>query len=361
MRQTPVTFNIGGRMSRPNEVHKHFLSQTEACEKLGSPFTAELCRVLAAGLDSCTRTGARILGWPGPLRADAVALRLCGGLHQLVLSQDDAALQTVYPPNSPNTVLLASAVMDAIGRHDDFLYRTLDSAPQTNEVARSAILLPGFETIRRHCGLPLELNEIGSSAGLNLLPDLYHYRFGPHEWGNEDFAVTFAPDVTGTPPLPPDDLPVAGRHGCDLYPIDINQSDDLTRLKSYVWPDQKQRMTRMEAALAVARTVEFKVQRIDAETFVSERLLDRREGCAFVLFHSILWQYLPERIQQTIKSLIGTAGEAVTSANPIYWLRMENALQGPGAELRLTSWPGDGEHLLARCDFHGRWIEWIGG
>lgn len=348
-------------MRRPDEARRHFLSQAEACEKLGSPFTAELCRVLAAGLDSGTRTGARILGWPGSLRADAVALRLCGGLHQLVLSQDDTALKTVYPPNSAKTASLASAVMDAIGRHDDFLYRALDSAPQTNEVVRSAILLPGFETIRRHSGLPLEINEIGSSAGLNLLPDLYHYRFGPREWGNEDFAVTFAPEVTGTPPLPTGDLPVEIRHGCDLYPIDINRPDDLARLKSYVWPDQKQRMARMEAAVAVVRTVDLTVQRIDAETFVSQRLLDRREGCAFVLFHSIMWQYLPERTQQEISSLVSTAGEAATSADPIYWLRMENALQGSDAELRLTFWPGGGEHLLARCDFHGRWIEWIGG
>ncbi len=354
-------FNLGGRMRSLNEVREHFLSQAEACERLDSPFTAELCRIMAAELDPGTKVGGRVLGWPGSPNADAVALRLCGGLHQLVLTGNDVALQSVYPPNSPEAAALVSAVMDAIGRHDDFLCQALDSAPQTNEVARSAILLPGFETIRSHCGLPLELNEIGSSAGLNLLPDLYHYRFGPHEWGNESFGVTFAPDVTGTPPLPSGELPVASRHGCDLFPIDINRPGDLGRLKSYVWPDQMQRMARLEAALAVARAAGLKVQRIDAETFVFERLLDRREGCAFVLFHSIMWQYLPERTRQGIKSLISAAGEAVTSADPIYWLRMENALQGPGAELRLTSWPGDEERLLARCDFHGRWIEWIDG
>ncbi len=103
------------------------------------------------------------------------------------------------------------------------------------------------------------------------------------------------------------------------------------------------------------------MQQIDAESFVSQRLLDRRKGCAFVLFHSIMWQYLPERIRQDIKSLLSAAGDAATSADPIYWLRMENALQGPGAELRLTPWPGDQEQLLARCDFHGRWIEWTDG
>lgn len=341
-------------------MRQHFLSQAEACERLGSPFTAEICRILASGLDSGTKIGGRVLGWPGSPDADAVALRLCGGLHQLVLLKIDATLQSVYPPNRATGAALASAVMAAIARHDDFLFRRLDSAPQTNEVARSAVLLPGFETIRRHCGLPLELNEIGASAGLNLLPDRYHYRFGPHEWGNKDFAVTFSPDVTGTPPLPPGELQVATRQGCDLFPIDINRPDDLVRLKSYVWPDQKQRMARVEAALAVARTADLKIRKTDADSFVSEQLSGRQSGRAFVLFHSIMWQYLPERTRQTIGSHVGAAGKAATSANPIYWLRMENALQGPGAELRLTSWPGDEEHLLARCDFHGRWMEWTG-
>lgn len=348
-------------MSGLDQVRKHFLSQAEACEKLGSPFTAQLCRILAAELDGGTKTGDRILGWRGSLKADAVALRLCGGLHQLVLLENDAVLQSVYPPNYPTATALAAAVTDAIGRHDEFLYRVLDSAPQTNEVARSAILLPGFETIRRRAGLPIELNEIGSSAGFNLLPDLYLYRFGAHEWGNEKFPVTLAPDVAGTPPLPSGALSIASRNGCDLFPFDIRLPEDISRLKSYVWPDQTRRMARTEAALAVARTVDFKVQRMDAELFVSERLPDRREGCAFVLFHSIMWQYLPARTRRNIKSLVCAAGEAAASADPVFWLRMENAMQGPGAELRLTSWPGEEERLLARCDFHGRWIEWIDG
>jgi len=48
--------------------------------------TAALCRFYAAGLDDGTAVGARVLSWPGDPTADALPLRLAGGLHSLVLS-----------------------------------------------------------------------------------------------------------------------------------------------------------------------------------------------------------------------------------------------------------------------------------
>jgi hypothetical protein len=39
--------------------HSHFESQARACERLGSPFTARLCRLLPKLLDEMTATGRR--------------------------------------------------------------------------------------------------------------------------------------------------------------------------------------------------------------------------------------------------------------------------------------------------------------
>ncbi|TJW42734.1 MAG: DUF2332 family protein, partial [Mesorhizobium sp.] len=36
------------------------------------------------------------------------------------------------------------------------------------------------------------------------------------------------------------------------------------------------------------------------------------------------------------------------------------AINDPFATLSLTRWPGGATRHLARCDYHGRWIEWIG-
>lgn len=165
-------------------VRGHFEMQAKGCDGLGSPFTAKLCRTLASLLDCKTQTGKRVLDWQGDPRDDALALRLCGGLHALVLSGADPQLAAIYPPHNVDHETMLRALTEAIERNDATLSRALDSPPQTNEIARSGMLLPGFLTIAHETGLPLSLHEIGSSAGLNLLFDRFFYRYGDTEWGD---------------------------------------------------------------------------------------------------------------------------------------------------------------------------------
>ncbi len=47
----------------------------------------------------------------------------------------------------------------------------------TNEVGRSAVLHPGFRAVAAEAGAPLNLIEIGPSAGLNLIWDRYGVRY----------------------------------------------------------------------------------------------------------------------------------------------------------------------------------------
>lgn len=76
-----------GNESAPNRarVVETIREQAGWCAKLGSPFTARLLEAVGAMLDRSTRTGRTMLDWPGdpaPL-ADALALRLAGGLHAM--------------------------------------------------------------------------------------------------------------------------------------------------------------------------------------------------------------------------------------------------------------------------------------
>ena len=83
---------------------------------------------------------------------------------------------------------LAGIIADAIARNDISLGQAMDSPPQTNEIARSAMLLPGFLAIAREAGLPLDICEIGSSAGLNLLFDRFAYDFERQGMGRSRLA-----------------------------------------------------------------------------------------------------------------------------------------------------------------------------
>jgi hypothetical protein len=344
-----------------NEIRAHFLAQAEACDRLGSPFTARLCRILAQQLDEVTRTGGSVLGWRGDVRADAVALRLCGALHELVLAGADAGLAACYPPNTVGEDALATALASAIRRFDDRVAAGLAGAPQTNEIARSALLLPGLLAIARENGLQIDLYEIGASAGLNLLFDRFHYRYGGAEWGDPDSPVRLAPDVRGAAPPLGGTLSVRSRSGCDIAPIDIRDAAARLRLRSYVWADQPARLARLDAALALAAEFPPRLSRADAAGFVAGALAARHGSGSFVLCHSIMWQYLPDATKAAITAHMEQAGATATAAAPVHWLRVEPLLVSDAfATLSLTQWPGGETRHLARCDYHGRWIEWLG-
>lgn len=343
------------------DIRDHFLAQAKACDGLGSPFTANLCRALAKVLDANTRTGQAVLGWSGDARADALALRLCGALHALVLTGAGERLARLYPPNQTSESEIAAVLPEAIARFDERIVAGLAGAPQTNEIARSAMLLPGFLTVARETGLPLDLCEIGASAGLNLLLDHFHFRYGDAEWGDPASPVRLAPEARG-PAVPLDGaINVRYRAGCDIAPIDFADTAARLRLRSYVWADQAARLARLDAALSLAEKFPPPLVKADAPEFVGKALATRQPGGAFVLYHSIMWQYLSRATKDAITAMLEQAGRQATAAAPIARLRME-----PGdpannwAVLSLTLWPGGETRHLAHCDYHGRWIEWIG-
>ncbi len=340
-------------------IREHFLHQAAACESLGSTFTGRLCRALSKGLDHRTATGRRVLDWQGHTREDALALRLCGGLHALVLSGADSALSRIYPPNETDEAAIAEVLFEAIARNDERLSRSLESAPQTNEIGRSAMLLPGFLTIARETGLLLALHEIGSSAGLNLLFDRFHYRYGNVGWGDAGSPAQLQPEVRGAMPSLDGRVEIVARRGCDIAPVDVTNETDRLRLRSYVWADQTARLSRLDAAIDLAAKVPFELERSDAAEFVSRRFAERQAGSVFVLFHSIMWQYMPQTKKVAIEAAVAKAGSAAGANSPVAWLRMEPLdTRDSYATLSLTLWPGGGTRQLAKCDYHGRWIEW---
>ncbi|TCR60530.1 DUF2332 family protein [Bosea sp. BK604] len=347
----------GGNEAGRERIHAHFMGQAVGCRQLGSPFTALFCELMAERLDRSSAFDRRIFDWPGDPRADALSLRAAGACNALARSGRDPALRAAYPPNETQAEPLWQAVQAAIAGHDAFLTAYLDSAPQTNEVRRCAVLLGGALTIARECGLPLDLLEIGSSAGLNLGFERQRYELGSAEWGGGAAPVTIRSQWRGA--LPPLDAPlsVAARRACDLNPLDPSRSEDRERVLSYIWPDQAERLRTAEAAFDAAAAAPWRVERADAAAWVEARLVEEGPaGRARVLMHTIMWQYLPEATKQRITAAMRQAGAAATADRPLYWLRME--ADGDSAAVTLGQWPGGAERELGRADYHARWVEW---
>ena len=347
-------------MAQTDRVLQQFESQAKACEQLGSPFTARLCRILATRLDTRTRFGKRILEWEGDPFADNVALRACGALHALARSGWEPNVTAIYPPAVANDHAIWIAIADALGHNDLFLTDRLSSAPQTNEVARSAIILGAMLHLARLTQRPLELFEIGASAGLNLGFDAYRYELGERRvWGPVDAPLTIASEWRGTTPPLAAPLAVASRHGCDLRPVDPTKVEDRERLLSYVWADQTHRLQRVEAALRIAAETGGKIDKADAAAWVAEKFAEPQQpGTARVLFHTIVWQYLPEASRASIEATLERAGRAAADDRPLARLSIEGGTPSDSAFVLLTLWPSGKTLMLGRADFHGRWADW---
>ncbi len=296
------------------------------------------------------------------LVTDAIAIRWLGAAHDLVLSGEAPDLTAAYPaPGRPGNPDAAWAeVRAAMIAGSERFAAFMSHEPQTNEVRRSAALLPGFLAVAAETGLPLRVFEVGASAGLNQLWDRFRYDYGDGgAWGDPASPVLIDAAWGGAPAML-GEATVIARAACDRKPVDIRDPLARRRLKAYIWADQFDRLARLEAAIALALEADVQVEACDAVVWTTARAAPA-PGAATVIYHSIFWQYMPPESQTALAAAIAAHGAAATAAAPFAWLRMEPPPSNLAkVDLRLTLWPGGEERLLAHVHPHGARIDWGG-
>jgi len=352
-------------MAEEDSLVQAFRFQAAGCAALGSAFSGALLERAIADWTAGGPTRALLAPWAEAsapsLIADAVPLRLLGALHDIVLSGESPDLTAAYPAEDragePDRAW--TAALRAVAIHGQALSAFMSHEPQTNEVRRSACLLPGFLAVAAETGLDLRCLELGASAGLNQLWDRYHYRLGETgAWGAPDAPVLIDTDWRGPPPRLEARVRVVERAACDRKPVDLTDPIARRRLRAYVWPDQRERLARLDAAIDATLAAGIKVEAEDAVAW-TRRHAAPRAGVATVLFHSVFWQYMPSPSQASGLKAIETHAAGATASAPFAWLRMEPTAGRPHPmELRLTLWPGGEDRLLAHVHPHGAWVEW---
>jgi hypothetical protein len=245
----------------------------------------------------------------------------------------------------------------ALTAHGEELGDALARPCQTNEVGRSAALLGGFLELARAWRLPLRLLEVGASAGLNLRWDHYRYQAGDGAWGDPASPVCLDGAFAQPPPFRPRQVRVTERSGCDLQPLDPATEGGALTLASFVWPSNRRRMDLLQGAIQVARAVPAEVERADAGAWLDRKLARPVPGSVTVVFHSVFVQYVARPARERIERALVRAGRAAGIDAPLAWLRME---PGTGAfEVRLTTWPGGDQRLVATCGPHGQEVRWL--
>jgi hypothetical protein len=238
--------------------------------------------------------------------------------------------------------------------HRDELSELLASRrTQTNEPARCGVLLPVLSQLPQ----PLALLEVGAAAGLCLLPDRYGYDYGGRRLGAD--RVVFQCMPHGSVPLP-DQLPdVVWRAGIDLEPVDLDDPDAVRWLEMLVWPEERDRLERLHAAIEIAREEPPRVVRGNLLDLLRDVAAEAPPDATLVVFHTAVLTYLstPERLRfrEEVQAIRGE------------WISNEGAGVVPGLPLPPDA-PVDrsyfvistnGRRSIAFCDGHGRWLQWL--
>jgi hypothetical protein len=284
-----------------------------------------------------------------------IGLRLFGAVHHhVLLGIAPDALSGEW-----------SSFTAALAAHPASLRRFVEEqGVQTNETQRCVALVPAFLTLARESGLPLDLIELGPSAGLNLVFDRYGYRYAEGSFGDPGALLAFEvnerghvpADLLGTP------LELRERRGIDLAPVDVATEDGSVLLHSFLWPGPTERATRLDAAIATFLESPSRPELLQGDYVdVLPELLARRASDALtVVFQTASTGYLDQERYDRLRESLDEAG---VDGRPLAWVssrrREEKEFDDDNWELELRIWPSPAR-LVALVDYHGSWIDWVG-
>jgi hypothetical protein len=340
-----------------------FRYQAAACAQLGSPMYADLLTRLQDDIQHDGYTIHVLRGHEADTGPSALALRLLGAVHRVVLSGQAPELAAFYPsvggrwdPGGGWPEFQA-----ALSRHESVIRELLTKAPQTNEVGRAAALMGGLLIVAGRYARPIRLFEIGASGGLNQLPDEFCYADGDHIlWGNPQSLVRLSPAWRGVLPDTATPIDLVERLANDIEPVDVTSQDGRLTLLSYVWPDQTRRIERMRGALQIAERMPPTVVNGRAAEFVERLAL--ADAAITVVWHSVMWQYLDASEQSRIIGHLEHLGRNATRDGPLVHLRLEPMQREPGRKheflVMMDSWPGARHEILGTGQAHGIPVEW---
>ncbi len=231
---------------------------------------------------------------------------------------------------------------------------------QTNVVQRCWALLPLFLTIARAVSQPLDLIELGTSAGANLFWDRYHYRYKGGDWGSSRASVSLTGDERARVPseLLNTEVTVQRRRGIDLNPIDATSEAGFRLLQSFA--NEEQYSSHLEAAAEILRNDPPELIKGDYLILLPDLLNRRHDGRTTVVFQTLSTVYLTDEQRLHLRTILDSAG----ARGPLAWISTptpeEHGQHRGDYPLELAIWPGGERRIAARMNVRGEWMEWIG-
>lgn len=353
---------------RDQEIVEAFRRQSTFCSSRNAEFTAAIITACADEIEARGALYDVVKDFVGDPDKGALALRIAGALHWLHLSgrvEDDLAQLYERTPRDADLAMLRPAISKVVVLEREMFDYFVSNTPQTNEVKRAAALLLGFSKIFEQTQKPLELFELGASGGLLLAWDQFRFDFGAFEWGEKGPVITA--EWRGSPPDLAPTIPVAGRRGCDLNPMNLEDAEQLLIANSYIWPEDRARRALFNEAVKQAAAAPIAIEQANAVDWLKNAAPSPKPGVTTVVYHSVFGVYLNRSERAQLDNVFATLADLATKEAPVARLsfEMEETDQGLQFFLDLEMWPNVGKRgektRLARAHHHGAWVEPLHG
>ncbi len=228
---------------------------------------------------------------------------------------------------------------------------------QTNEVQRASYLYPIFAEIAAKSLKPLTIIEIGTSAGLLLNLEHFHYHIEqqpPIQFGQFNSPLKIYAKNLGNPlsTLPP--LSIASRIGIDLSIVDTQDEEQALWLECLIWPELTQRKENLKTAIQLNRHVKSQLIEGDFRPLLPLLLKKaQQENTQIIIFHTHVANQFPPALKEELLHLLQTN----SMEQPLYHvynnlfdthLHVDSIYQG-----EIVS-----EKILREIDGHGEYYVW---
>ena len=242
----------------------------------------------------------------------------------------------------------------ALEEHAAFLRRFVAVQDvQTNEVQRAWALVPAFLSVADD--RPLDLLELGPSAGLNLVWDRYRHVYSSGVWGDGTLELRGDDRVPPPAELFARPVSVARRRGIDLNPIDVTTDEGSLLLQAFVWADQAERLGRLRAAIDIVRADPPELIRGDYVRDLPRLLADRVPGAQLVVYETASTQYLDREQRNALHEAMHDAGRT----EPFTFLTTRSTSGEDHYTFEAVDWPSGERRAVEHFDFHGAWLRWL--
>ena len=238
------------------EVYRHF-GEADAAG------TSPLYERVAVALSASGEALAAIETAPARKRHPAVIL---AALHDLALAGRAPALAAAYAAGD-GAAAADAAIGTLLGMTGSVVAVAVRRPVRAGETGRGTVLYPAIAEAARRAGAhAVGLIDVGCSAGLNLNVDRVGITYSNGQsLGDPSSPVQLSSSVVGDRPIPTRAMPeVVARVGVDRDPVDVTDADDARWLRACLWPDQPERVARLEAEMALAVTAPPLLLRGDA-------------------------------------------------------------------------------------------------